>query len=152
MGRIVEFADGFSSASAPDSLRIISDAARQFADDAAYVTNKGSAAANGDFYYNTTSHVLRVYANGAWGNVGTGGGASVKNEFRTITGGEETAKQLTLSNTPTTASEVVLSVHEGSVGFYGVDYTVSGATLSWNGLGLDGLLTSGERVVISYTY
>lgn len=152
MGRIVEFADGFTSATAPDELRLIADAARQFADDASYVTNKGSAAANGDFYYNTTSHVLRVYANGAWGNVGTGGSANVKTEFRTISAGEESAKQLTLVNTPSAPTEVMLSIHEGSVGFYGVDYSVSGAILSWNGLGLDGLLASGDRVVINYKY
>lgn len=41
-----------------------------YADDAAYVTAKGSAAADGDVYYNTTIDLLRVYFNGVWGSVG----------------------------------------------------------------------------------
>lgn len=37
-----------------------------YVDDAAYVAAKGSAAADGDAYYNTTSDKVRVYTNGAW--------------------------------------------------------------------------------------
>jgi hypothetical protein len=39
-----------------------------FSDDAAYVTAKESAAADGDVYYNSTSDVVRVYTDGAWQN------------------------------------------------------------------------------------
>lgn len=40
-----------------------------FATDGAYVADKGSAAANGDFYYNSTSNVFRGYINGTWTDV-----------------------------------------------------------------------------------
>lgn len=54
-----------------------------FADDAAYEAAKGSAAADGDAYYNTTDDVVRVYQNGVWtdlgsGSGGGGGGSSLK--------------------------------------------------------------------------
>ena len=37
-----------------------------YASDAAFVSAKGSAAANGDVYYNTTTALVRYYSNGAW--------------------------------------------------------------------------------------
>jgi hypothetical protein len=40
-------------------------------------------ASEGDIYYNTTSDVVRVYANGAWASVGSGGG-SASDSFKTI--------------------------------------------------------------------
>ena len=46
-----------------------------YVDDAAYVTANG-AAADGNAYYNSTTDRVRVYANGAWSNLGSGGGGS----------------------------------------------------------------------------
>ena len=83
------------------------------------------------------------------GGVG-GGGDSFKVEFRTITAPEATAKALTLVVAPLTPAEVSLSAIGGGDQFYGDDYTVSGSTLSWSGLGLDGVLASGDKVVIKY--
>jgi hypothetical protein len=40
-------------------------------------------ATEGDIYYNTTSDVVRVYANGSWASVGSGGG-SASDSFKTI--------------------------------------------------------------------
>lgn len=76
----------------------------------------------------------------------------MKTEFRTITGGEETAKSLTLAHTPVTAGEVCLDIKGAPTQFYGDDYTVSGTTLSWSALGLDGVLVSGDKVRIVYAY
>lgn len=73
-----------------------------------------------------------------------------KTEYRTISGGEATAKQLTLTGTPASVTEVLLDVIGGGAQFYGDDFTVSGTTLSWSGLGLDGVLSSGDRVRIGY--
>lgn len=44
-------------------------ALKTFADDAAYVTDKGSAAAEGDFYSNTTLNKIRFYNGTAWRTV-----------------------------------------------------------------------------------
>ncbi len=71
-------------------------------------------------------------------------------EYRTISSAENTAKQLTLTATPSSASKVMVDVIQGSAQEYSVDYTVSGTTLSWSGLGLDGVITTGDRLRIHY--
>lgn len=71
-------------------------------------------------------------------------------EYRTISAGEESAKQLTLGATPATANKTILDVRGAGAQFYTDDYTVSGAVLSWSGLGLDGVLTAGDKVRITY--
>lgn len=71
-------------------------------------------------------------------------------EYRTVSLAEETAKSLTLSFTPATSSYTMLDIIGGGAQFFGTDFTVSGSTLSWSGLGLDGLLTAGDRLRISY--
>ncbi len=71
-------------------------------------------------------------------------------EYRTISGAESSAKQLTLTATPTSAAKVMLDVIGGGAQEYSVDYTVSSATLSWSGLALDGVLSSGDKLRIHY--
>jgi prefoldin subunit 5 len=78
--------------------------------------------------------------------------SSLKVEYRTITAGEEAAKQLTLAEAPTTATEVALDVRGGGAQFYTNDFTVSGSVLTWSGLGLDGLLVENDKVRIIYSY
>lgn len=80
------------------------------------------------------------------------GSTDVKIEMRTISAGEATAKALTLVQTPANAGEISLDIISGTSQFYGADYTVSGSTLSWTGLGLDGLLAAGDMVVITYVF
>jgi hypothetical protein len=75
-----------------------------------------------------------------------------RTEYRTVTALEATNKQLTLANTPSTSSETHLDVIGGGPQFYGDDFSVSGSTLSWNGLGLDGLLATGDKLRIAYFY
>lgn len=71
-------------------------------------------------------------------------------EYRTLTGGEAAAESLTLSATPASASLVMVDLIGGSAGHYGVDFTVSGTTLSWVGLGYSGLLSAGDVMRINY--
>lgn len=71
-------------------------------------------------------------------------------EYRTITSGEATAKQLTLAFTPNVAANVMLDVVGGTAQISSVDYSVSGAVLTWNGLGLDSLLAAGDVLRIHY--
>ena len=71
--RVLTISDGFSSSSAPTSGTVESSALADYATDAAYVSAKGSAAADGDAYYNTTEDAAKIYRNGVWGflNIGT---------------------------------------------------------------------------------
>lgn len=72
-------------------------------------------------------------------------------EYRTITGGESAAKQLTLVATPNTANQVLVDWISGCAQEYGVDFIVTGSTLDWTGLGLDtGGLTTGDKLRIVY--
>lgn len=82
----------------------------------------------------------------------TPAGTNHKTESRTISSMEATGKAMTLIQTPTTPGEVSVFVYGGSVAFYSTDYTVSGTTLSWTGLGFDGLLAAGDQLVIEYNY
>lgn len=70
--------------------------------------------------------------------------------YHTVTGGEITAKQLTLPSTPYVASEVALDITGGTAQAYGTDFTVSGAVVNWNGLGMDGIVIAGN--VIRFLY
>lgn len=75
-----------------------------------------------------------------------------KTEYRTLTAGEITAKQISLVQTPAATGEVLLDLIGGGAQFYGDDFVVSGSTLSWNGLSLDGLLSTGDKLRVGYVY
>lgn len=75
-----------------------------------------------------------------------------KTEYRTLTPAEITAKAITLAQTPASPGEVILDVIGGGAQFYGDDFVVSVATLSWNGLALDGVLASGDKLRVTYVY
>lgn len=70
--------------------------------------------------------------------------------YRTITLGEETAKQLTLPISPSVPNQVLTDVVGGTSQIFGTDFTVSGLVFSWSGLGLDGYLTAGDVLRITY--
>lgn len=71
-------------------------------------------------------------------------------ENRTLSAGEITAKGLTLSYLPVDATKVVVDVRGGPGQIYGVDYAVSGTSLSWNGYALDGQVIAGDIMRIEY--
>lgn len=71
-------------------------------------------------------------------------------EYPTLTGTDITNKNISLSATPLDPAKVKLDVISGSSQQYSVDYTVSGSTLDWDGLGLDGSLTNGDVLRIVY--
>lgn len=78
--RILDFSDGFTSATEPTAGSIQASGLKTYASDAAFVSAEGTAA-DGDIYYNTTADTIRAYINGAWVVVapvsGGGGGASL---------------------------------------------------------------------------
>lgn len=61
-----------------------------------------------------------------------------------------TNKSVTLSATPANNTSTVLHVQGAPHQDYGTDFSVTGTTLSWNGLGLDGLLEVGDRLTVIY--
>lgn len=66
MPRILDFSDGFESASAPSTGSVTSNALKVFANDAAFVTDKGSAAVAGDTYFNSTMNAQRIFNGSIW--------------------------------------------------------------------------------------
>lgn len=71
-------------------------------------------------------------------------------ESFTLNATDITNKYVTLASPPSPATSVAIYPVGGSIQFYGDDYTVSGSQVGWNGLGLDGLLASGDKLVITY--
>jgi hypothetical protein len=59
-------------------------------------------------------------------------------------------KYVTLSYTPVNVSEVVVVPVGGPMQIYGDDYTVTGNSLSWQARGMDGVLSVGDKLHISY--
>jgi hypothetical protein len=71
-------------------------------------------------------------------------------EYRTLTGGEISAKQLTLANTPSTASLVMVDLIGASAQIFNFDFTVASNILSWTGLALDGQVVAGDVLRVFY--
>lgn len=59
-------------------------------------------------------------------------------------------KQINLANTPNNPSLVKLIPDGGIQQIYGVDYSVTGQILTWNGLGLENLIESGDTLTVTY--
>lgn len=79
-----------------------------------------------------------------------GGGGSLIVQPETLSAGQISAKQITLSIPPINPSAVLLEIQGGTPVFFNVDYTVTGTTLSWAGLGLDGFIEEGELIRAVY--
>lgn len=78
----VSFSEGVAT-TAPTDLILDATGFLSYANDAAYVTAKGSAAANGDAYYNTTDNTVHQYAAGAWNSLALGTGGTLANPIVT---------------------------------------------------------------------
>jgi len=76
-------------------------------------------------------------------------GSSSIDKF-TLNGTDITNKFVTLSLIPSVPSNTILLVEDAGNMFYGVDFTVSGNQLSWSGKALDGILSSGDNLTVSY--
>lgn len=73
----------------------------------------------------------------------------IVNKF-TLTPTDITNKFVTLTQAPAVPSQTSLDIIGGIEQDYGPDFTVSGTTLSWSGLFLDGVLSSGDKLIIYY--
>ena len=70
--------------------------------------------------------------------------------YHTVSGAEATAKQFTLPSTPSEPTRALVDVVDGSTQEYGLDFSITGAVFSWNGLGLDGLIADGDTLRVQY--
>lgn len=70
----------------------------------------------------------------------------------TLSSGDITAKLVALANSPI-AESVILWVQGAGAQLYGYDYTLAnGNEISWNALGLDGVLAAGDVIQVQYQY
>lgn len=107
----------------------------------------------GDVVLKAGTNVTITRTGGTFEIASTGGGGNAfEVEYRTLTGGEAAAKSLTLSQTPDDDTKVLVDVIGGTAQEFSVDFTCSGTTLSWTGLGLDSIpLVAGDKLRIVYT-
>lgn len=68
----------------------------------------------------------------------------------TLTPTDITNGFVALTTIPFTAIDTILLVKNAPNQFYGDDYTVTTNQLSWTGLGLDGILASGDKLTVIY--
>lgn len=61
-------------------------------------------------------------------------------------------KRITLTLKPDLSYNISVQPREGCAQFIGSDFTVAGKDVSWDGLGLDGLLIAGDILQIDYFY
>lgn len=71
-------------------------------------------------------------------------------QYKTLDATDITNKYITIPASPGDVTKVLLDVIKGSSQEYGVDFSVSGTQLTWNGLGLDGQLNIGD--ILRYHY
>ncbi|MDZ4810760.1 MAG: hypothetical protein SGI96_21195 [Bacteroidota bacterium] len=73
-------------------------------------------------------------------------------EYRTLTAPEATAKQLVLAATPASILKVKVDIIGGTSQEFGIDFTVIGNVLGWNGLGMDlqGIALTGDKLRVTY--
>jgi hypothetical protein len=77
------------------------------------------------------------------------GSGYIVNEF-TLSSTDISNKFVTLTASPTNPSLSVLEVIGGPTQRYGSDYSISGSTLTWSGLFLDGVLEAGDQLIIQF--
>lgn len=128
--RTLDFADGFQSASAPTTGVISVGGIKVFASDAAYVADKGVAAAEGDMYFNSTTNFVRIHD-------GSGFIELVDSSAAQSIGGDKTLTGTTtfINSTNLNVSDKNISVNQG-----GNDASAEGAGLTVKRTTTDGSL------------
>lgn len=83
-------------------------------------------------------------------NSGTPGVGGYQVEQHEIDPGQLAAKQIVLLDVPTHPSRTLVFIDGAGATFQGLDFEVSGNTVSWSGKRLDGLLDLNDRIQIVY--
>jgi hypothetical protein len=59
-------------------------------------------------------------------------------------------KEVTLANTPSDINSLTFKIIGGIEQYEGIDFSITDATVSWQGHALDGVLAEGDRIKITY--
>lgn len=71
--------------------------------------------------------------------------------FHTLTAGEVAAKQLNLPSAPANPNLMLVDQVDGTPALrIGVDFSVAGTLVDWNGLGMDGVVAEGDVIRFAY--
>lgn len=82
---------------------------------------------------------------------GGGGSGGIIPHYHTLSAQNITDKHLQLIPIPTNLGQILLDIVGGVPQNLGTDYTVNGSgLLSWNSLGMDGLVLAGDVLIVSY--
>ena len=100
-----------------------------------------------DLYLNLANGYLYKKISGVWGYQAY---ITPQQKKFTISAADISAKQITLVPTPNDPDEVTLEFLTGGGQENGVDFEVVGGTLSWDGLGLDGFIETGDIIIVRY--
>lgn len=133
--KVVKFSEGVSTTQ-PLTTFISTTSYAPYANDAAFVTAKGSAATDGDSYYNTTLDLVRVYSNGSWTSLVD------ESTAQTISGVKTYSSVIISSNTTqSTDKDTGAIVTEGGVGIE-KDLYVGGSAVITGDLTVNGTTTT----------
>ncbi len=78
-------------------------------------------------------------------------GSTQKVDKFTLDSTDESNKYVTLSFTPSVLGDTILLVEDAGNMFFGVDFTVTGNQLGWSGMALDGILSAGDNLTVTYS-
>ena len=71
-------------------------------------------------------------------------------EPHTVDNSEYIAKEITMLHSPTKPEEVIVDIPTGTSQVYGIDFTVTGNILSWDGFGMETIIDENDRIRITY--
>ncbi len=69
----------------------------------------------------------------------------------TLSAAQITSKAVNLANTPVDNDAVVVSVSNSGTSLKDIDYSISGSSIVWSGLGFDGIVEEGDVMEVHYT-
>lgn len=148
--RALTFAEGVST-SGPTTTFLQTTQFATYADEATFVSNKGSAAADGDAFYDTTLDVVKIYANGAWQIIYDDSDTNVAllTGTQTFSGAKTFSSAVTVSDsTSSTTKDTGSIVTEGGIGIE-ENLNVGGNAIITGDLTVNGTTTTVDDLVVT---